>query len=224
MSVSGQRVLRQTLATETPRLSSVVNRGQEQDIVSTSNSYLPSLRIPRATPHNGPNKRPVGHAPLPHPVLPWCYVQQLLPFTRFNIQSQVAAAMEERMAKKRAPRACTHCRFRKVRCDVVTGGVPCTNCRLDCVTCKLAESIRTRKPYRLDSVSRSPAPGPTDIPRVRSEDFPMSLTFEGQCLAAAIRDRVRAGLTKRSRSNRHKPWCRCTRRRYPQYLHPEHCF
>lgn len=47
-----------------------------------------------------------------------------------------------RAARNRAPRACVSCRDRKVRCDVVSGGVPCTNCRLDDVDCVLKASNR----------------------------------------------------------------------------------
>lgn len=50
-----------------------------------------------------------------------------------------------RAAKKRAPRACVSCRDRKVRCDVVNGGVPCTNCRLDDVNCVLKASNRGKR-------------------------------------------------------------------------------
>src|SRR6266487_668719 len=35
-----------------------------------------------------------------------------------------------RLVKRRAPKACCCCRARKVRCDVVDNGAPCTNCRL----------------------------------------------------------------------------------------------
>ncbi|KAL7942524.1 hypothetical protein V8C42DRAFT_331252 [Trichoderma barbatum] len=37
----------------------------------------------------------------------------------------------------RASHACTVCRIRKVRCDVVVTGYPCTNCRLDSANCKV---------------------------------------------------------------------------------------
>ncbi|TFB00506.1 hypothetical protein CCMA1212_007793 [Trichoderma ghanense] len=37
----------------------------------------------------------------------------------------------------RASHACTVCRIRKVRCDVVVTGFPCTNCRLDSASCKV---------------------------------------------------------------------------------------
>lgn len=51
-----------------------------------------------------------------------------------------------RAARNRAPRACVSCRDRKVRCDVVvSGGVPCTNCRLDDVDCLLKASNRGKR-------------------------------------------------------------------------------
>lgn len=45
----------------------------------------------------------------------------------------------------RASHACTVCRIRKVRCDVVVTGFPCTNCRLDSANCKVMP--RKRKWY-----------------------------------------------------------------------------
>ncbi|KXJ87867.1 fungal-specific transcription factor domain-domain-containing protein [Microdochium bolleyi] len=61
-------------------------------------------------------------------------------------------------AKKRAPRACVSCRGRKVRCDVVSGGVPCTNCRLDDLDCILKASNRGKhNPARRQARSRLPS-------------------------------------------------------------------
>ncbi|KAI1618989.1 transcriptional regulatory protein [Exophiala viscosa] len=50
-----------------------------------------------------------------------------------------------RTVKRRASKACHCCRSRKVRCDVVEGGIPCTNCRLDEVECVVTEGKRRRK-------------------------------------------------------------------------------
>ncbi|VUC23904.1 unnamed protein product [Clonostachys rosea] len=50
------------------------------------------------------------------------------------------------IARRRAAKACLSCRNRKVRCDVVSGGHPCTNCRLDGVGCTVGKSNRGRKP------------------------------------------------------------------------------
>lgn len=60
------------------------------------------------------------------------------------------AAVEDyratRAYKRRSSKACVSCHNRKVRCDVVSGGWPCTNCRLDGVDCVLKASNRGRKP------------------------------------------------------------------------------
>ncbi|PYH99537.1 hypothetical protein BO71DRAFT_192911 [Aspergillus ellipticus CBS 707.79] len=73
-----------------------------------------------------------------------------------------------RPVKRRASKACCCCRARKVRCDVVENGSPCTNCRLDQVECIVTESKRRKKsrvevdngnPHRL---SQSPAEIPDD--------------------------------------------------------------
>jgi len=65
---------------------------------------------------------------------------------------------------KRAPRACTRCNKRKVRCDGAVTGFPCTNCRLDGHPCLV---LRSRA-----SKSGKPLPGPKrieDISRVAQD-------------------------------------------------------
>ena len=52
-----------------------------------------------------------------------------------------------RSVKRRASKACHCCRSRKVRCDVVESGIPCTNCRLDMVECMVSDSKRRKKCY-----------------------------------------------------------------------------
>jgi len=49
-----------------------------------------------------------------------------------------------RPVKRRASKACQCCRARKVRCNVVEHGAPCTNCRLDEVECIITESKRRK--------------------------------------------------------------------------------
>ncbi|KAE8330462.1 fungal-specific transcription factor domain-containing protein [Aspergillus sergii] len=72
-----------------------------------------------------------------------------------------------RPVKRRASKACCCCRARKVRCDVVENGSPCTNCRLDQVDCIVTESKR-RKKSRVEvdnpnhQLSESPAEAPED--------------------------------------------------------------
>lgn len=53
-------------------------------------------------------------------------------------------AAHHRAVKRRASKACQCCRSRKVRCNVVEHGAPCTNCRLDEVECIVTESKRKR--------------------------------------------------------------------------------
>lgn len=53
-------------------------------------------------------------------------------------------AAHQRAVKRRASKACQSCRARKVRCNVVEHGAPCTNCRLDEVECVVTESKRKR--------------------------------------------------------------------------------
>ncbi|KAJ5814244.1 fungal-specific transcription factor domain-containing protein [Penicillium pulvis] len=94
--------------------------------------------------------------------------------------------MDDRVTKNRAPRACLYCRSRKVRCDVVTGGHPCTNCRLDSLTCKVVETNRSKKTASLVNVSDRPPNGAledgraSNTPTVLGDQFPVSLTFEDQ--------------------------------------------
>jgi hypothetical protein len=68
----------------------------------------------------------------------------------------------DRLGKRRSSKACLSCRSRKVRCDVVNGGVPCTNCRLDELDCVLKESNRGRKP---GTVTRPRAPAAVMSPQ-----------------------------------------------------------
>ncbi|KFL61124.1 uncharacterized protein TERG_11964 [Trichophyton rubrum CBS 118892] len=63
-----------------------------------------------------------------------------------NKRKSNAASLQNsaRPVKRRASKACCCCRARKVRCDVVENGSPCTNCRLDDVECVVAESKRKK--------------------------------------------------------------------------------
>ncbi|EGO61284.1 hypothetical protein NEUTE1DRAFT_120290 [Neurospora tetrasperma FGSC 2508] len=56
-----------------------------------------------------------------------------------------ADSQNPRPAKRRAARACLTCRNRKVRCNVVEGGLPCNNCKWDRVECVVMESRRRKK-------------------------------------------------------------------------------
>ncbi|CAK7200318.1 hypothetical protein SEUCBS139899_003009 [Sporothrix eucalyptigena] len=77
----------------------------------------------------------------------------------------------KRALKRRAHKACLSCRNRKVRCDVVSRGQPCTNCRLDGVDCAVKESNRGRKPAnacRHQAVSGQSRSSQTSRPSVAS--------------------------------------------------------
>jgi hypothetical protein len=55
-----------------------------------------------------------------------------------------ARPISKRRGKKRSSRACTTCRVRKVRCNIVAHGAPCSNCRHDEIDCVLPLSRRQR--------------------------------------------------------------------------------
>jgi hypothetical protein len=67
-----------------------------------------------------------------------------------------ARPISKRRGKKRSSRACTTCRTRKVRCNIVAHGAPCSNCRHDEVDCVLPLSRRQRSvlfPFRIPLLS-----------------------------------------------------------------------
>ncbi|KZF26500.1 hypothetical protein L228DRAFT_264886 [Xylona heveae TC161] len=82
-----------------------------------------------------------------------------------------------RIVKRRASKACQCCRARKVRCNVVEHGAPCTNCRLDEVECIVAESKRRKKFW--DKSEAKPTSSPEGSVngsfRSASESFPVCM-------------------------------------------------
>ncbi|KAL3441652.1 fungal-specific transcription factor domain-containing protein [Aspergillus insuetus] len=62
----------------------------------------------------------------------------------------------------RASEACINCRGRKVRCDALRQGMPCTTCRLDHTQCELAgarkQRARTRPPRPSQAAKPPPIP------------------------------------------------------------------
>jgi hypothetical protein len=56
----------------------------------------------------------------------------------------VPRPISKRTGNKRSSRACATCRARKVRCNVVAHGAPCSNCRHDEIECILPLSKRQR--------------------------------------------------------------------------------
>lgn len=93
-------------------------------------------------------------------------------------QSAAGISTTGRNVKRRASKACHCCRSRKVRCDVVESGIPCTNCRLDEVECLVTEGKRRRKSYvDGDLLQQSPsASGPDEK---EGSLFPMFDDMEG---------------------------------------------
>ncbi|KAF5640803.1 fungal specific transcription factor factor domain protein [Fusarium sp. NRRL 52700] len=53
-------------------------------------------------------------------------------------------AMSQVQFRRRAAKACVACRERKVRCDVIVRGQPCTNCYLDSKECVLTRRVSKR--------------------------------------------------------------------------------
>ncbi|KAJ5599989.1 transcriptional regulator family: Fungal Specific TF [Penicillium hetheringtonii] len=74
-------------------------------------------------------------------------------------KASAAGLNANRPVKRRASKACCCCRARKVRCDVVENGSPCTNCRLDQVECVVTESKR-RKKSRVEVENAPPSESP----------------------------------------------------------------
>src|SRR5437016_8547349 len=73
-----------------------------------------------------------------------------LPFLTSAVSSQAELPqvqqrpISKRRGKKRSSRACSSCRTRKVRCNIVAHGAPCSNCRQDEIDCVLPLSRRQR--------------------------------------------------------------------------------
>ncbi|CAK7200235.1 hypothetical protein SEUCBS139899_002926 [Sporothrix eucalyptigena] len=80
----------------------------------------------------------------------------LLPARPGNKRMQPETAVAAPITKRRASRACMSCRSRKVRCDVTSQHIPCTNCRLDSVECLLTASNRGRTRTVPDTVIIEP--------------------------------------------------------------------
>ncbi|KAK5134943.1 hypothetical protein LTR08_005894 [Meristemomyces frigidus] len=75
--------------------------------------------------------------------------------------------------KRRASKACQCCRSRKVRCNVVEHGAPCTNCRLDEVECIVSESKRKKK-WPADETGGSPLQDQEGLYSANGATMPMS--------------------------------------------------
>ncbi|KAL7274842.1 hypothetical protein RUND412_002240 [Rhizina undulata] len=80
-----------------------------------------------------------------NPTAPTTSPPQVAGQKRTAAQASNPSSASFRSVKRRASKACQCCRARKVRCNVVEHGAPCTNCRLDEVECIITESKRRKK-------------------------------------------------------------------------------
>ncbi|XP_077659936.1 uncharacterized protein AFUA_1G00410 [Aspergillus fumigatus Af293] len=77
--------------------------------------------------------------------------------------SAAGLSANSRPVKRRASKACCCCRARKVRCNMVENGSPCTNCCLDQVECVVTESKRRKKSrIEVENGTRQPSQSPAD--------------------------------------------------------------
>ncbi|KAI5803035.1 fungal-specific transcription factor domain-containing protein [Geopyxis carbonaria] len=86
-----------------------------------------------------------------------------------------------RAVKRRASKACQCCRARKVRCNVVEHGAPCTNCRLDEVECIVTESKRRKKNWgvKLDASNNAAHDAHHHSGSDHSNHSPSALSIDG---------------------------------------------
>ncbi|ODH33550.1 hypothetical protein ACO22_03298 [Paracoccidioides brasiliensis] len=103
-----------------------------------------------------------------------------------NKRKAVSAGLQNisRPVKRRASKACCCCRARKVRCDVVENGSPCTNCRLDEVQCVVTESKRKKRSRAEGEVSNHSSTRSTD--GLDDSRFPFSR--KGDPISSVIAD------------------------------------
>ncbi|KAL4891423.1 hypothetical protein BDV59DRAFT_209071 [Aspergillus ambiguus] len=102
----------------------------------------------------------------------------------------VAGESNQRKRPKRSSRACERCHRRKVRCDGVINGFPCTNCRLDQYPCTLQPTIRQPSGVKqlFKAPIRNPQRGTFPQSKLRSNVGTItkgSLLFDYPCLDAS---------------------------------------
>lgn len=69
--------------------------------------------------------------------------------------SPIPATEVSNEKKRRASKACSCCRARKIRCDVLERGLPCTKCRVDGFECLVRERKKRRRKDETQVVSPS---------------------------------------------------------------------
>ncbi|KAI9772833.1 MAG: hypothetical protein M1840_008715 [Geoglossum simile] len=116
-----------------------------------------------------------------------------------------------RPVKRRASKACQCCRARKVRCNVVEHGAPCTNCRLDEVECIVTESKRRKKFWgaKLDALRTSPQENNADAAKSVNGDISHGHSHEDQQLGlspvSTSRLSLDGGISDREHEEQHVP-------------------
>ncbi|KAL2023887.1 hypothetical protein VTK56DRAFT_664 [Thermocarpiscus australiensis] len=116
-------------------------------------------------PENGDLSAP-SHPPSAAPARSMSPQSGLATEQKASLKRRAQAGPENKITKRRAARACSSCRARKVRCDVVEHS-PCGNCRWDNVECIVEESRRRKKNvgYHGPSTVGSRAAGRTEALR-----------------------------------------------------------
>ena len=86
--------------------------------------------------------------------------------------------------KRRASRACQCCRSKKIKCDVVDRGIPCTRCRLEKFECSVVEAKNKtlRRSRKLSSHSTDPS---HNLPN-ETQSVPPAAGLSGQDTAVAL--------------------------------------
>lgn len=85
-----------------------------------------------------------------------------------SLSSASLSSTNANRRSRRARVACEVCHERKVRCDGVANGFPCTNCRLDSKACTFRPSRRKRRPAptiqeNSPDADSSPSPSPNAL-------------------------------------------------------------
>ena len=75
-----------------------------------------------------------------------------------------------RSSRRRAGRACCACHRRKVRCDMVPEGIPCTNCRRDGDVCEPRRRQQKQRRNNVLSAHSKPNQGANAPPRSQEHD------------------------------------------------------
>ncbi|KAL2793797.1 fungal-specific transcription factor domain-containing protein [Aspergillus keveii] len=143
---------------------------------------------------------------------------------------QVIEFKVARARSTRASRACINCRDRKVRCDALRQGMPCTNCRLDNGECVLGKARKGKSKHReaakasTSSTHRTvetvPDPAETSRPPQRVHHFPARFRFLKKLSCRLKHDEISFLQAKGALSVPERPSLRVFLRAYVYHVHP----